>query len=166
MPSVTAYRSLSMKALRVRGVTDEQVRALGGVVQKHNVIFSAGESYDRAAELLKLPPMPRRPATTAEAKEWLRENGPRLWHDWHAGLLTIELTPDAIDAFTQKTIVDPLPRASCSCRSHIKLVLKHVKPKSITRRDVLDWSYFVHDAVSVKLMRPPFGLDRARAIYE
>lgn len=61
MPGVTAYRSLSMKALRLRGVTDEQLHALGGDIQKHNVIFAAGEPYDRAADLLNLPPMPQRP---------------------------------------------------------------------------------------------------------
>lgn len=160
--------SQSRKRLRAAGLSDAAIAKLGGRCSKGgNCTFVEGDAgFAQVCAMFGVTfPDPKR--DDESVKEWLRENGPKLWDAWHRGLLIVELTERAIDDFTQRTIIDPLPRGSCTCRSHLaKIMRQHTKPASMSRRAVCDWGYIIHDKVNVKTWKVPIGIERARAIYE
>lgn len=165
-PKVTVQ---GIHRLRKVGLTDvAQIVALGGRPSRSgaNFTFIQGDpGFERVVALCGVK-FPDTPATTFDAKEWLRENGPRLWDEWHRGIWFIEPTSAAWDAYAKRTIVDPLPSTGCTCRTHIVGLLAALRPPEWTPRMMVDTSYLIHDEVSRALWKIPIGVARARRIYE
>lgn len=160
-------RQVALQELRDRGQSDEQIRELGGVIQADslNVCFAAGESYDRASEVLKLPPLPKRPPPKS-TDQWLSEHGPELWAQLHRWALAFDPSYMLAEPKAMGWLSSFANRLPCGkCRRHWREIVKAAPPTFDSADALFAWTVDRHNEVNAKLGKAAVTLQRAREMY-